>query len=291
VNQPLFSLILATLGRVDEIYRLLASLQAQTCDEFELIVVDQNRDDRITPLIEKAMEGGLCVRYIRQDLANLSAARNAGLEVAQGYWIAVPDDDCWYEPEVLANIRDRIKTLPHVDGLIAQWVERANSIKPDGDSPLVLARCLQFKDGDASSIVMFLRTEFVREAGGFDTLLGVGQWYGAGEETDLLIRVLRRGAVIERFPQAKVHHAYINKKRTYSAADFQSARSRARGWGAVCAKNNVPLLSLLKGLVGPLTWPIARARSFSGLLQSAAVVIGRWEGYLSWLRKHRWQSR
>jgi len=48
-----FSLILATLGRDNEIAKFLESLKNQSYKEFELIVVDQNQDGKIDNIIQE----------------------------------------------------------------------------------------------------------------------------------------------------------------------------------------------------------------------------------------------
>lgn len=45
---PRFSLIVATIGRTAEFSVLLESLAGQETRDFELIVVDQNPDDRLS---------------------------------------------------------------------------------------------------------------------------------------------------------------------------------------------------------------------------------------------------
>jgi glycosyltransferase involved in cell wall biosynthesis len=108
-----FSLIVATINRYDELSFLLASLLDQTACDFELIVVDQNPDDRLGPLLQQWLQDA------RQRSSNtnnaphlvhlhalpgLSKARNLGLEHATGDIIAFPDDDCWYEPTTVAFV-------------------------------------------------------------------------------------------------------------------------------------------------------------------------------------------
>src|SRR5207249_3171407 len=60
---PKFSLIICTVDRTEQLSVLLASLDAQTFKDFELLVVDQNADDRVEPMIA-AYEGRMTVRRL-----------------------------------------------------------------------------------------------------------------------------------------------------------------------------------------------------------------------------------
>src|SRR5919197_5997586 len=48
---PALDLVVATLGRSDELARLLDSLERQTHQRFRLVVVDQNADDRVDAVL------------------------------------------------------------------------------------------------------------------------------------------------------------------------------------------------------------------------------------------------
>ena len=66
------SLVLATVGRTEELTNLLRSLAGQTCQSFELIVVDQNSDDRLVPILQGA-QCGVGIKHLRS-LPGLSRA-------------------------------------------------------------------------------------------------------------------------------------------------------------------------------------------------------------------------
>ena len=83
----------------------MASIVNQNRSDIEIIIVDQNDDERIVPLLE-ALPNELPSCIYRQKEKNVSAARNAGLDAASGEIIAFPDDDCWYPPDLLNQVDD-----------------------------------------------------------------------------------------------------------------------------------------------------------------------------------------
>jgi glycosyltransferase involved in cell wall biosynthesis len=117
------SLIMATVGRCDEIHRLLNSLDRQTSSDFELIVVDQNVEGFLDPIIQRLSCSTVAFKHIKTDKRGLSIARNLGFLHAEHGIIGYPDDDCWYEEDVIARMLASFKTDSSLDGLIARWVE------------------------------------------------------------------------------------------------------------------------------------------------------------------------
>ena len=205
----LISLILATFGRAETIAQLVQSLMVQEYSAFELIVVDQNPDDRVVPYLNSARECGILIKHIRMEKPNLSAARNLGIRHSEGAIVAFPDDDCWYQPDTLREVLTAFARHTQWQGVVAQWVEQvAAEVGQDQAEVLVEADWRNFRGGNASSITLFLKRSLFDSLGGFDERLGVGQWFGAGEETDLILRTLRLGALVGRWRGAQVHHPY-----------------------------------------------------------------------------------
>ncbi|HTW94346.1 MAG TPA: glycosyltransferase family A protein, partial [Tepidisphaeraceae bacterium] len=108
-----FSLIVPTVDRVAELERLLTSLQRQTLRDFEVLVVDQNADDRVTTVIERCGKR-LSIVHLRCQRGT-SRARNLGIRRAAGTVMAFPDDDCWYPPDVLEEIWKQLCEHPQWD--------------------------------------------------------------------------------------------------------------------------------------------------------------------------------
>ncbi len=278
------SLVLATVGRTAELNRLFDTLAAQHCHDFEVIVVDQNADDRLLPVLQRARCLGLVLRHLRHSPPNLALARNAGIAAASGRWLAFPDDDCWYEPQTLERVLMRAGRADAPQGVIARWVEQ-DPARPPGT--LSWHRSSRFRDLPVSSITLFLRRELALKIGGFDGRLGVGQWFGAGEETDVVLRALRTGALLAYEPNARVHHRVDPPAPTVSAVMRRAAALRARGTGAMYAKHKLPAWVIARGLLSPIVKPLARGALGAELAHGIAIARGRLQGWLRWSIAHR----
>jgi GT2 family glycosyltransferase len=272
------SLVMATLGRTTEIDRCVDSLAAQTQRDFELLVVDQNPDDRLVPVLARARNLGLTCHHLRQPEPNLCLARNTGIEAAAGDIVAFPDDDCWYEPDVVEQVLKRFDKQPGLDGLVIRWAETEGY--PSGR--FSFAGFSSMRGQPASSITLFLLRETLRKLGNFDMALGLHSWYGAGEETDLMLRMLHVGALVEFSPSILVHHAVATPTSLPPARMFASTRRRARGTGALYARHPLPPWVIVRGLLSP--WP----RAFLNLYkpreaaQRFGLALGRLEGFVGW---------
>ncbi len=294
------SLILATVGRVAELNPLIDSLAAQTLHDFELIVVDQNTDDRLQPILQRARSLGLALRYLRHAPPNLALARNAGIAVAGGRWLGFPDDDCWYEPQTLERMLLRTRRHDHPAGVVGRWVEQDPAHPP---GTLSWQRSSRFRDLPVSSITLFFSQALLTRLGGFDGRFGVGQWFGAGEETDLVLRALRTGALLAYTPDVLVHHRVDTPVRAASPVMRRAAQLRARGAGALYAKHRLPAWVILRGLLSPIFnsllrptgkpifdlkfRPLSRPAPGPGLRHGISVAHGRLQGWLRWASAHR----
>lgn len=279
----LLSLVLATIGRSSEVGRLIDTLVAQTCHDFELLVVDQNTDDRLLPYLEAGRKAGIRLQHLRMDRPSLSGARNLGIARASGTLIGFPDDDCWYEPDTVEQIRTAFLATPELAGVIACWQEQSQTRQGNpapGTLSLHAWRC--FRGGDASSISLFFRRELFDRLGGFDERLGIGKWYGAAEETDFILRALASGARLDHCPAAKVHHLFPPVQQGSLTHFCQSARQRARGTGAIYAKHRLDNYVILRGWIAPLLVPLMRMQGMTAVARGAATILGRMEGFFCW---------
>jgi glycosyltransferase involved in cell wall biosynthesis len=281
MSGPTVSLIVATVERTMELDRLFASLGAQTFTDFEIIVVDQNADDRLATYMERARQSGLTIRHLKHRPANLSAARNVGIEAAHGTWLGFPDDDCWYEADLLERLKDRFACDAPLSGAAVQWVEEGVPAEPAPH--LTWERSRRFRDIPVASFQLFFHRKLFDRIGTFDCQLGVGLWFGAGEETDLVLRALHAGALLTYEPSAKVHHPL--KLPAPTAQARLAARLRARGAGALYAKHGLSAWVILRGLAAPVLRPLLKGTFGPDLAHGCAVMRGRLDGFLGWGRR------
>lgn len=200
-----FSLVLATVGRSEEVARFLASLDAQDYRDFELIVIDQNDDERLTPLL-KVYRDRFKFLHVRS-ARGLSRARNVGLKLAGGDVIAFPDDDCWYPAGLLAKVAGVLQSDPGIDGVTGRFTDgdgRTEGRWLDRSMPLNRYNIWR----GAISFSIFLRRRVIDAVGQFNDSLGVGAGtpWGASEETDYLLRSLQHGFKLQYLHDLVLHH-------------------------------------------------------------------------------------
>ena len=271
-----FSLIVATRGRSRELSELFDSLLAQGRQALEVIVVDQNGDGRLAPVIAGHRDR-LRLRWLRSDVANACHARNLGLAQARGDIVAFPDDDCLYPEGVL----DRVAAAFAADPALAVLTGPAAS--PSGGlgsgrwrqdpGPITAANVW-------TSVIefnLFLRREVALALGGFDDRLGPGTQRGSAEGNDLVMRAIRAGYRADYDPGLRIVHP--DKRLTEVARE--RAQLYGRGLGFVLRRHGVPPAVWLPYLVRPVGGMLVSA--LRGRFGDAGYYWGSLTGRLSGL--------
>ncbi len=99
-----FSLIIPAYNLEGYIVDCLSSIHAQSCQDFECIVVDDGSTDGTAAVIEGYIVDKPRFRLIRKQNGGVSSARNLGLEHAQGEYIWFIDGDDYIHPGSLVAL-------------------------------------------------------------------------------------------------------------------------------------------------------------------------------------------
>ena len=209
-GNPQFSLVLCTINRKSEVDKFLASLARQTFKQFEVIIVDQNKDGLLDGTIEK-WQNLLIIEHIKVDFQGLSKARNYGIQYIKGNFIAFPDDDCEYQPSTLEKTEIFFRHNPKASIVIGKQVCKFYDADDSAfEQVKEIKSSLDVFKSKAISFVIFGRSNAITQLGPgfFDERLGVGSGtiWGSGEETDFLIRAHKLGITIFKQPAIEIFH-------------------------------------------------------------------------------------
>lgn len=109
-NKPFFSVVIPTYNRAKSIVEAVESVLAQTFKSFELIVIDDGSTDKTAELLRPIEIRDKRLRYIYQENAERSAARNHGISKSNGQYICFLDSDDIYLPEHLEKFYATIES-------------------------------------------------------------------------------------------------------------------------------------------------------------------------------------
>src|SRR5262249_12044662 len=115
-RRPLVSIILPTYNRARFLPEALASIKAQRLRDFELIIVDDGSTDNTRHVVHSLLAGlPQSARYAYQDNQGAYGARNTGLDLAAGEYLAFYDSDDYWLPHHLEDCVAALETHPEVD--------------------------------------------------------------------------------------------------------------------------------------------------------------------------------
>jgi glycosyltransferase involved in cell wall biosynthesis len=191
---PLVSVIIPAYEVAPYISQALDSVLAQAFKDYEIIVINDGSPD--TPELERVLEPYReHLVYLKQNNRGAAAARNAGLYVARGEFVAFLDADDYWEPEFLRSQMNFIEThagcdLVYADAVLFGETQRAGmtymqTAPSKGEvtfESLITARCNVITSG------VVARRQMILDVGLFDEQLR------RAHDFDLWLRMVRHGA-------------------------------------------------------------------------------------------------
>lgn len=174
------SVVIPLYNKAAEISRAVHSVLAQTLPPREIIVVDDGSTDGSAEIVE-AIASPL-VRVVRQENRGVSAARNRGIEMAAGYYVALLDGDDRWQPEYLQRVAELIARYPDCGAYGMGFMVDTDGHLTVGDTPQERGLVDFFRESMRRYVLIpsaaTLQRDLVVDAGGFPEGMRMGedQW-------------------------------------------------------------------------------------------------------------------
>jgi len=102
----LVSVVIPSFNRLHTLKRAIDSVLVQSYTPIEIIVIDDGSTDGTSVWLKQLSSITTPIRYIEQQNHGVSHARNRGIEIASGQWIALLDsDDYWHKDKLYKQMQ------------------------------------------------------------------------------------------------------------------------------------------------------------------------------------------
>jgi glycosyltransferase involved in cell wall biosynthesis len=193
----LVSVIIPAFNAANTIIRAIDSVREQNVGPIEIIVIDDGSADKTVDVVRNNIADGENIQVLRmQQNSGVSAARNTGIRVAQGKYLAFLDaDDIWLPVKLQKQIarmeQDPTITLVSCNSrLISESgvpLKEGHRNRPPVEGTDAWKTLLVYNFIPTPTVLT--RTAVVKALGGFDVSLAVG------EDLDLWIKLGIQGRI------------------------------------------------------------------------------------------------
>jgi glycosyltransferase involved in cell wall biosynthesis len=186
---PQFSIIIPCYNQAEWLKICVQSLQNQTFENWEAIIVNDGSTDKTKETADYLAKNDHRIKVIHQSNGGLSAARNSGMQLAEGEWLNFLDSDDYFDINCLQMVFKTIQLNPsfHIIQTGHHLVDEQNQIIssriPKIDDGLFLDAIS--KGNDAPVLSVFVKRDFFEKLGNFDTTLK------SAEDWDMWIRAAK----------------------------------------------------------------------------------------------------
>jgi len=125
---PTFSVVIPLFNKSTAISRALKSIDQQTWPPQEIIVVDDGSTDDGPTIVSLMSEKMSSLRLVKKPNGGAASARNLGIELATGNYIAFLDADDEWKPAFLENIADLIEQYPNAVAFATGYANYSSSL-------------------------------------------------------------------------------------------------------------------------------------------------------------------
>lgn len=194
---PQFSVLVPCYNQAHFLTAALDSLRAQTCGDWEALVVDDGSTDATTEVAERYARLDPRIRPFRKPNGGVASALNRGLAEAQGEWICWLSSDDLFLPDKLAVHRDAIRSDPGLrfmhTNFDLHWEETGRRARSGMDVasfiPPVEHQVVRFLQINYfNGITIALRRDVFQSLGGFNEEFRYGQDYDVWLRASALVR-------------------------------------------------------------------------------------------------------
>lgn len=214
---PKVSVIVSTLNRPDDLVACVKAILANPYPAFELLIVDQSKPEYQRRAAAEVGEDDR-LRWICTTTRGLSISRNLAVAAARAEVLAFTDDDCRVAPTWVADTAAEFDADPELALLFGRVELRAEDrargyaaeFEPKQRRELRGALPEPHLDWGVGANMAIRRNVFDK-VGVFDTRLGAGAPFFAGEELDLTLRALSAGFKLAHTPATSVVHLGVRE--------------------------------------------------------------------------------